>query len=412
MPCQSADPLQTPQSRHKPTTTIMTSANNNCTTPTTNNKTQLACNRGPLRVHGFMSELKQVGSDLAHKINLLTDIDEELGTALSRLEAQEGEIVCYRQQVYKLEADLKARNGKVKELERKVCEQQCQSQEALTQAVCELEAARCRVKQLEECVDEQKRHNCELNQRIEALKNKLRSSEKCAAYYRSMNASLNKTLESKRQIIEDLQQQTAQYLERVVAFEKAKVSDQYMDHCDAEDQLQAATMMLKEKDFEIAQLWENLQVLEDAVCENLAEIGVQRRHFTKDTLMAAAGKGGNPKQKPPPANQSQQACLKSCCNVVDRGDCGGQQQQQVVVSNVCMSPPSRFARGGAGKECNASKIEEVSRNLQNILEKVTELKKKHGGGGGAAQAMLTTGQGARDCGGGGGGSVSECNCGK
>lgn len=361
------------------------------------------------RVHGFMSELKQVGSDLAHKINLLTDIDDELAHALSRLETQEEEIVRYRQQVYKLEADLKARNGKVKDLERKVSEQSGQSKDLVQQAMCEVEAAKCRVKQLEECLEEQKRNNCELDQRIEALKNKLRSSEKCAAYYRSLNASLDKTLESKRKIIEDLQHQTAQYLERVVEFEKSKMSSKYMDQCDVEDQLQAARMMLKEKDFEINQLWENLAVLENAVCENLSEIGVERRNFTKDTLIAQART--QQQQHNQSMNGSQQPCCKSYCNMTAMDEC----QQQMM-----MASPSSRCGGGVGvsklgKECSSNKFEEVSKNLHHILKKITQLKQAHNNNNNMTQPALV-GQGhgktpaAVQC-----GSVSDfngCSCAK
>lgn len=352
--------------------------NNNKPNNNVNAVRSLTCGN---RVHGFMSELKQVGSDLAHKINLLTDIDDELALALNRLETQEEEIVRYRQQVYKLEADLKARNCKVKDLERKVCEQNGQSQEAVTQARLDVEVAAGRVKQLEECLDEQRRNNGTLDQRIEALKNKLRSSEKAAAYYRSLNVSQEKTLESKRRIIEDLQQQTAQYLERVVEFERAKMTSKYMDQCDVEDQLQAAKMMLKEKDFEITQLWENLTVLENAVCANLSEIGVERRNYTKDTLIAQAAR--NQSQQPPCCNLS-----KYNNNLTASDEC---QQQQMMMAGGCMSPVGSRCGGNKDTCTSSSKFEEVSNNLQHILKKITQLKHSMPANQ-AAAAALTGGQ--------------------
>lgn len=329
------------------------------------------------RVHCFMSELKQVGSELAQKINRLTDIDEELKHALHRLDTQEEEICRYRQQVYKLEADLRARNSKVKDLERKVVDQNSQSQETVKQAMCEAEVAKCRVQQLEECLEEQKRNNSELNQRIESLKSKLRSSEKGAAYYRSLNATLDKTLESKRMVIEDLQHQTQQYLERLVEFEKVKMSHKYLDHADTSDQLQAAKMMLKEKDFEIAQLWENLTVLETAVCENLNELGVDGRIFKKTPLIVATAKQSQPSQSEQPS------CCNVCCDLV--------MAQEDQLNTGCMSS-GRVVKDSKSSKVSSSKLEEVSRNLQNILKKITQLKQV-GGGCGNAQAALTAGQG-------------------
>lgn len=352
------------------------------------------------RVHCFMSELKQVGCELAQKINRITDIDEELKHALHRLDTQEEEICRYRQQVYKLEADLKARNSKVKDLERKVVDQSSQSQETVKQAKCEAEVAKGRVQQLEECLEEQKRNNCELNQRIESLKSKLRSSEKGAAYYRSLNATLDKTLESKRMVIEDLQQQTQQYLERLVEFEKVKMSHKYLDHFDTSDELQAAKLMLKEKDFEIAQLWENLTVLETAVCENLNEIGVDGRTFKKTPLIVATAK-----QNLRPS-QSEQSRCNACC------DCElALAQEEGQLNTGCMSSSGRFVKDGKSGKVSSKKLEEVSRNLQYILKKITQLKQV-GGGCGNAQAALTAGQGGDEqC-----ASLPDfnhnCNCGK
>lgn len=325
------------------------------------------------RVHGFMTELKKAGTDFACKINLITDIDEELVCALNRLETQEEEITRYRQQVYKLEADLKAKNSKIRDTEKKYCEMNAKSEVALKQMAGELDSSKMRNKQLDDCLDEQKRNNSELNQRIEALKNKLKGSEKCASYYRSLNASLNNTLESKRKIIEDLQCQTQKYFERIVEFEKSKMSEKYLDQCDVEDQLQAAKLMLKEKDFEITQLWENLAMLESAVCENLSKIGVERRNYTKDTLVAATGGIGRSAGKP---------CCNSYCNILS-DEC----QNQIV---TCGSPIRKYGGGGGGAKgggtsgsvdrdpCNSYKFEEVSKNLQNVLKKVTQLKQVHG----------------------------------
>lgn len=349
------------------------------------------------RVHGFMSELKQVGSDLAQKINLLTDIDEELATALHRLETQEEEISQYRQQMQKLESELKAKHHRVRELERKVNEQNGHSRDAIKQAMSEAEESKGRAKQLEDLLEEQKNTHSELNQRIESLKTKLRGSEKSAHYYRSLNESLNKTLESKRKIIEDLQVQSQKYLERAVEYERVKMNQKYLEHSDPEEQLQAAKLMLKERDFELAQLWENFTVLENAVAENLQEVGVgggRRKESTKEAV----------KQN---HYQHVEPCCSDWCNM-------RAPEQQLVMTGGGGGCTSPVGFGGGSKR---EKFEEVERNLQNIQKKITQLKKAHGGGGGGGghqqqlQGRNYCKPAAVSC----GGSVDDnysCTCGK
>lgn len=420
------DRSQTVITIQKPTTTMANNCESACGSPNmklTGTLSHLQNNNpilnygkggaGPLtatrmcgsRVHGFMSELKQVGSDLAQKINLLTDIDEELATALSRLDTQEAEITRYRQQVFKLEADLKARNCKVKDLERKLTEH-CQTSDIVKQLQCELDTANSRVKQMEECLEEQKQHKCELNQKIDSLKSKLKNSEKSVAYYRSLNTSLEKTVESKKLMIDDLQHQTAQYLERLVECEKVRMSSKYLDQCNTEEQLQVARMMLKEKDFEIAQLWENVEVLESALCENLQKLGVERRNFSKDALVAAVRR--HQQNKPCHQGTPQQGCnCKQCVSTEG-------------TTNVNGFGCEGGGEGGSNKRYGklGSKIEAVEKNLLKIHEKLVLLKKQHannGSCGGAVGAITASGGGGSHdpccC----GGSVSDfngCNCGK
>lgn len=304
------------------------SARSNTTTTAT---TKTATNGNS---RGFMSELKE----MAQKINQLPDLEGELTQALTRVKSQDEEMARFRQQVKKLETELRMRSGKVKELESRVCETNGHTAESAQRALAEVDQLRSQLAQLQE--------------KNETLRNKLRSSEKSSHYYRTLSGGLEKTVESKRQIIEHLQQQSAQYLERLVEFEKSKMTAKYLDQCDAEEQLQAARMMLKEREFEIEQLCENFQDLESSVCENLQVIEEERKVQT--TAIRQNGGGGGGKQK--------------------RGSNNIDNQQQLM---RCTTPASGVGAVCHVTGCPSSLFDDVARNLHGILHKIALLKEAH-----------------------------------